>query len=161
MTAVEKLEQRDSDEKVVEIELERLRSFEKHPFKVQADSQMIELQESIKKYGILNPLIVRPRLEGVYEIISGHRRKFAAEQLGYWKVPVIIRYMKDDEAVISMPRSFIWKDGHEYEIQRVKHVQRAASLKAGGVGLRYTCIIDGKESHLFYEDNNMWFVEGK
>ena len=58
MTAVEKLEQRDSDEKVVEIELERLRSFEKHPFKVQADSQMIELQESIKKYGILNPLIV-------------------------------------------------------------------------------------------------------
>lgn len=93
MTAVEKLEQRDSDEKVVEIELERLRSFEKHPFKVQADSQMIELQESIKKYGILNPLIVRPRLEGVYEIISGHRRKFAAEQLGYWKVPVIIRYM--------------------------------------------------------------------
>ena len=60
-----------------------------------------------------------------------------------------------------MPRSFIWKDGHEYEIQRVKHVQRAASLKAGGVGLRYTCIIDGKESHLFYEDNNMWFVEGK
>lgn len=82
MTGTEKVEQRDSDEKVVEIELERLRSFENHPFKVQADSQMIELQESIKKYGILNPLIVRPRLEGVYEIISGHRRKFAAEQLG-------------------------------------------------------------------------------
>ncbi|MDD3413161.1 MAG: ParB/RepB/Spo0J family partition protein [Lachnospiraceae bacterium] len=110
MTAVEKLEQRDSDEKVVEIELERLRSFEKHPFKVQADSQMIELQESIKKYGILNPLIVRPRLEGVYEIISGHRRKFAAEQLGYWKVPVIIRYMKDDEAVISMVDSNLQRE---------------------------------------------------
>ena len=73
----------DQDERVVEIELERLRGFVNHPFKVQADSQMIELQESIKKYGILNPLIVRPRQDGTYEIISGHRRKFAAEKIGY------------------------------------------------------------------------------
>ena len=57
----EKKELLDQDERVVEIELERLRGFVNHPFKVQADSQMIELQESIKKYGILNPLIVRPR----------------------------------------------------------------------------------------------------
>lgn len=102
MPIEEKTEQREADEKVVEIELERLRSFANHPFKVQADSQMIELQDSIRKYGILNPLIVRPRPEGVYEIISGHRRKFAAEKLGYRKVPVIIRAMKDDEAVVSM-----------------------------------------------------------
>ena len=60
-----------------------------------------------------------------------------------------------------LPKSIIWSDGHRYEIQRVKHVCRAASLKAGGVGMRYTCIIDGKESHLYYEDNNMWFVEGR
>ena len=73
-------------------------------------------------------------------------------------VDVNARFSKDGQL---MPRSFVWKDGHEYEIQRIKHVQRAASLKAGGVGLRYTCIIDGKESHLYYEDNNMWFVEGK
>ena len=71
----EKKELLDQDERVVEIELERLRGFVNHPFKVQADSQMIELQESIKKYGILNPLIVRPRQDGTYEIISGHRRK--------------------------------------------------------------------------------------
>lgn len=58
---VRKEDQRDPDEKVVEIEIERLRDFKNHPFKVQADSQMKELQESIKKYGILNPLIVRPR----------------------------------------------------------------------------------------------------
>lgn len=63
---------------------------------------MMELQESIQKYGILNLLIVRPRPEGVYEIISGHRRKFAAEKIGYRKVPVIIRMLNDDEAVISM-----------------------------------------------------------
>ena len=102
MAVKEKVELRDTDEKVIEIELERLRSFQNHPFKVQADSQMIELKDSIKNYGILNPLIVRPRPDGVYEIISGHKRRFAAEQLGYRKVPVIIRTMKDDEAVISM-----------------------------------------------------------
>ena len=79
----EKKELQKQDERVVEIELERLRGFVNHPFKVQADSQMIELQESIKKYGILNPLIVRPRQDGTYEIISGHRRKFAAEKIGY------------------------------------------------------------------------------
>lgn len=85
---VRKEDQRDQDEKVVEIEIERLRDFKNHPFKVQADSQMKELQESIKKYGILNPLIVRPRPEGFYEIISGHRRKYAAQQLKYTKVEV-------------------------------------------------------------------------
>ena len=47
-----------------------------------------------------------------------------------------------------LPRSFIWKDGHVYEIQKVTDVRRAASLKAGGAGIRYTCIVDGKESHL-------------
>lgn len=89
----EKTDERVTDEKVVEIEMERLREFANHPFKVCADSQMIQLQDSIKKYGILNPLIVRPRPEGFYEIISGHRRKYAAEKLGYRSVPVIIRYL--------------------------------------------------------------------
>ena len=69
---LQKTDIRDSDEKVVEIEMERLRTFTNHPFKVIGDSQMIELQDSIKKYGVLNPLIDRPRKEGYYEIISGH-----------------------------------------------------------------------------------------
>mgnify|MGYP002709027786 CR=1 FL=1 len=106
----EKKELLDQDERVVEIELERLRGFVNHPFKVQANSQMIELQESIKKYGILNPLIVRPRQDGTYEIISGHRRKFAAEKIGYRKVPVIIRVLKDDEAVVSMVDSNLQRE---------------------------------------------------
>ena len=100
----------ETDEKVVEIELKRLRGFENHPFKVKADSQMIELQESIKKYGILNPLIVRPKKEGYYEIISGHRRKLAAEKIGYRKVPVIIRVLKDDEAIVSMVDSNLQRE---------------------------------------------------
>lgn len=64
--------------------------------------RMKELQESIKNYGILNPLIVRPRPEEFYEIISGYRRKYAAQQLKYTKVPVIIRYMLEEDAIISM-----------------------------------------------------------
>ena len=73
-------------------------------------------------------------------------------------VDVNATFSKDGRLI---PKSFIWTDGHLYEIQKVKDVCRAASRKAGDVGIRYTCIIDGRESHLYYEDNNMWFVEGK
>ena len=71
-------------------------------------------------------------------------------------VNVMAEFTKDGRL---LPRSFIWKDGQIYEIQRVTDVRRAASLKAGGIGIRYTCIVNGRESHLFYEDNNMWFME--
>ncbi len=66
----EKKDLRDPDEKVVEIEMERLHPFTNHPFKVTGDSQMIELQDSIKKYGVLNPLIVRPRQEGYMKLFQ-------------------------------------------------------------------------------------------
>ena len=71
---------------------------------------MKDLQDSIKKYGIITPVIVRPRKEGYYEIISGHRRIFAAEKLGYKKVPTIIRYMTDDQAVIAMVDSNLQRE---------------------------------------------------
>mgnify|MGYP000532063624 CR=1 FL=1 len=54
-----------------------------------------------------------------------------------------------------LPKSFVWEDGVEYEISKVKDIRRAASLKAGGAGMRYTCVVDGKEVYLFYEDNNI------
>ena len=106
----EKVDQMDPDEKIVEIAIERLRVFENHPFRVEMDSQMKDLQDSIKKYGIITPVIVRPRKEGYYEIISGHRRIFAAEKLGYRKVPSIIRYMTDDQAVIAMVDSNLQRE---------------------------------------------------
>ena len=124
----EKTDIRDSDEKVVEIEMERLRTFTNHPFKVIDDSQMIELQDSIKKYGVLNPLIVRPRKEGYYEIISGHRRKYAAERLGYKKIPVIIRMMQDNEAVVTMVDSNLQRE------------QITASEKAYAYKMKYDAI---------------------
>lgn len=92
----------NEEEKIIQIEIERLTTFKDHPFKVQEDEDMKMLMESIEKYGILNPLIVRPLKEGVYEIVSGHRRRYAAEKLGYRKVPVIIRVMRDEESVIAM-----------------------------------------------------------
>ena len=110
----EKKELQNQDERVVEIELERLRGFVNHPFKVQANSQMIELQESIKKYGILNLLIVRPVPDGYYEIISGHRRKHAAEKLGYRKVPVIIRVLSEDDSILSMVDSNLHRERISY-----------------------------------------------
>ena len=67
---------------------------------------MFLLQESIEKYGILNSLIVRPVLDGYYEIISGHRRKYAAEKLGCRKVPVIIRGLSEDDSILSM--RYVW-----------------------------------------------------
>jgi hypothetical protein len=60
-----------------------------------------------------------------------------------------------------VPRSIQWEDGRVFDIQKVTDVRRAASLKAGGVGTRYTCQISGQQKYLFYEDNNLWFVEGK
>lgn len=102
VTEKKKLIVPNEEEKIIQIEIERLTTFKDHPFKVQEDEDMKMLMESIEKYGILNPLIVRPLKEGVYEIVSGHRRRYAAEKLGYRKVPVIIRVMRDEESVIAM-----------------------------------------------------------
>ena len=62
---------------------------------------MAQLMESIERYGIMNPLIVMPTREGVYQIVSGHRRKYCVEKLGYTQVPVIIRYMKEDDSTFQ------------------------------------------------------------
>ena len=91
----------ENEERIIEIEIERLRPFkEPPPFQIKDDKEMFLLQESIEKYGILNSLIVRPVLDGYYEIISGHRRKYAAEKLGYRKVPVIIRVLSEDDSIL-------------------------------------------------------------
>jgi len=73
-------------------------------------------------------------------------------------VDVVAKFTHDGRLV---PLSITWTDGHVYDIQKVTDVSRAASLKAGGVGTRYTCMIDGRCSHIYYEDNNLWFVESR
>ena len=104
----------ENEERIIEIEIERLRPFKEHPFQVKDDKEMFLLQESIEKYGILNPLIVRPAPDGYYEIISGHRRKHAAEKLGYRKVPVIIRVLSEDDSILSMVDSNLHRERISY-----------------------------------------------
>ena len=70
-------------------------------------------------------------------------------------VDVLAEFSKDG---LLIPKEITWEDGRKYEITRVKDKRRAASTRAGGVGERYTCVVDGKEIFLFYEDNNMWFL---
>ena len=89
-------------ERVKEIPLCELHPFKDHPFKIQNNEEMKRLIESIKKFGTITPALARPLPEGGYELISGHRRLAACQVLGIETMPVIIREMSDDEAVIAM-----------------------------------------------------------
>lgn len=106
----EEQRQEDKLERVKEIPVSELQPFQNHPFKVLQDDEMDRLCESIKEYGVLSPLMARPLSGGGYEIVSGHRRKIAAELLGMEKLPVLVREMTNDEAVILMVDSNIQRE---------------------------------------------------
>ena len=93
---------------------------------------MFLLQESIEKYGILNPLIVRPVPDGYYEIISGHRRKHAAEKLGYRKVPVIIRVLSEDDSILSMVDSNLHRERISYSEKAFAYKMKQEAMKHQG-----------------------------
>ena len=97
-------------EEVTEVNLSELHEFKDHPFKVLDDEKMAQTVESIKKHGVLVPGIVRPRPEGGFEIISGHRRKRACELAGLISMPVLIKQYDDDESVIAMVDSNLQRD---------------------------------------------------
>ena len=88
---------------------DKLSPFEKHPYQVREDTAMDELVESIRVHGVLSPLLARPKGEG-YELVSGHRRRLAAQKLGLPTVPVLVREMSDDEAVILMVDSNLQRE---------------------------------------------------
>lgn len=90
-----------TQEKVIDISLAVLHPFKNHPFKVTDDESMQETAESITKHGVLVPVIARPREEGGYELISGHRRKRASELAGKETLPCIVRNLDDDAAPLS------------------------------------------------------------
>lgn len=100
--SMEESRQKDAGEQIRRVHLLELHPFKDHPFRVVDDDRMMETVESVKEYGVLVPLIVRPMDEGGYEIVSGHRRKRACELAGIDAVPVIVRNLDDDEAVIIM-----------------------------------------------------------
>ena len=92
----------ENGEKIQQIPLSELHTPQIHPFKVTNDEKMQEMAESIKKYGVMTPAIVRPLDEGGYELISGNRRKYAAEMAGLETMPAIVRDLDDDAAIILM-----------------------------------------------------------
>lgn len=97
-------------EKVMEIPLEQLYPFRNHPFKVIDDERMIDTAQSIKEYGVLVPAIARPRAEGGYELVAGHRRKRGCELAGLTTMPVIVRELDDDAATIVMVDSNVQRE---------------------------------------------------
>ena len=110
MFSTEESRQEQKREQVQQIPIKELFPFKEHPFKVLDDEAMQRTVESVAQYGVLAPLIARPRPEGGYEIISGHRRQHAAELAGLDTLPVIVREMTDDAAVILMADSNLQRE---------------------------------------------------
>lgn len=116
---------------------DKLTPFEKHPYQVREDAAMDELVESIRVHGILSPLLARPKGEG-YELVSGHRRRLAAQKLGLPTVPVLVREMTDDEAVILMVDSNLQRENllpsekafaYQMKLEAMKHQGKSTSCK--------------------------------
>ena len=108
--STEETRQEEQREQVQQIPIGELFPFKNHPFKVLDDDSMSDTVESVKQYGVLSPLIARPRPKGGYEIISGHRRQHAAELAGLETLPVIVRQMDDDAAIILMVDSNLQRE---------------------------------------------------
>lgn len=97
-------------EKVLDIPLSEISDFPGHPFKVKADEVMLEMADSVKQYGVLVPVLVRPKVDGGYEMVAGHRRKKASELAGKETMPCIVRDLDDDEATIIMVDSNLQRE---------------------------------------------------
>ena len=108
--STEESRQEEQRDQVQQIPIGELFPFKNHPFKVLDDDSMSDTVESVKQYGVLSPLIARPRPKGGYEIISGHRRQHAAELAGLETLPVIVRQMDDDAAIILMVDSNLQRE---------------------------------------------------
>ncbi len=130
-------------EKIREIPLDQLVPFKDHPFKVIDDESMIDTVQSIREHGILLPLIARPMPDGKYEIVSGHRRSHAGKLAGLETVPVIVRELDDDAAVILMVDSNLQRENilpserafaFKMKLEAMKHQGQRADLTSGQVG---------------------------
>ena len=98
------------NDKLIKVNLRKIDNFEEHPFLVNNDSSLMELVKSIKENGLLNPMVVRVKENGRYELISGHRRKKALEILGIQEIEVVLKELNDDETTIFMVDSNIYRE---------------------------------------------------
>lgn len=132
-------------ERVQEIPLDQLKPFKNHPFKVRDDQRMLDTVDSIREYGVLVPAIARPDPEGGYELISGHRRKRGCEMAGLQTMPVIIRDLDDDAAVLVMVDSNIQREellpserafAYKMKLEALKHQGARMDLTSCQVGTK-------------------------
>ena len=126
-------------EKVRSIPIEQIEDFPEHPFKIQDDEQMQKLIDSIKDYGVITPVVARKIGEERYELISGHRRKYACKTLGIDRLPVIVRDMSRDEAVITMVDSNLQRE-HILPSEKARaYKMKMEAMKRQGERTDLTC----------------------
>ena len=127
-------------EYIQQLSPDKLIPFQKHPYQVREDASMDELVESVRTHGVLSPLLARPKGES-YELVSGHRRRLAAQKLGLPTVPVLVREMTDDEAVILMVDSNLQRENllpsekafaYKMKLEAIKHQGKATSRQVVG-----------------------------
>ena len=130
-------------EQIQQVPVAELHPFKDHPFKVLDDEAMMKTVESMARFGVLNPLIVRPRAEGGYEIISGHRRQHAAQLAGMKTLPVIVRRLDDDQAILQMVESNLQREtirpserafAYKMKMEVLKHQGARTDLTSSQVG---------------------------
>ena len=146
LVSTEENRQEEQREQVQQIPIDELHPFTNHPFKVLDDEAMTRTVESIAQYGVLAPLIARPRPEGGYEIISGHRRQYAAKLAGLDTLPVIVRQMSDDAAVILMVDSNLQREhilpserafAYKMKLKALKNQGARSDLTSCQVGTKF------------------------
>lgn len=138
-------------EKVLDIPLSEISDFPNHPFKVKADEAMLEMADSVKQYGVLVPALVRPKADGGYEMVAGHRRKKASELAGKETMPCIVREMDDDAAIVAMVDSNLQRESilpsekafaYKMKLEAMKRQGQRTDLTSAQLGRK----LDGKES---------------
>ena len=138
--STEESRQEQQREQVQQIPIGELFPFKNHPFKVLDDESMQRTVESVEQYGVLSPLIARPRPEGGYEIISGHRRQHAAQLAGLETLPVIVRNMDDDAAVLLMVDSNLQRENILPSERAFAYKMKLEALKNQGARSDLTCV---------------------
>lgn len=145
--STEEERQEANSEKVMTIPIDKITDFKEHPFHVTMDEDMAKLIDSIKENDMLMPALVRPKKDGSYEMISGHRRKFALSQLGRREMNVIIRDLDDDQATILMVDSNIQREniypserGYAYKmrLEAMKHQGKRVDINVDDVPVEYS-----------------------
>ena len=145
--STEEERQEANSEKVMTIPIDKITDFKEHPFHVTMDEDMAKLIDSIKENDMLMPALVRPKKDGTYEMISGHRRKFALSQLGRKEMNVIIRDLDDDQATILMVDSNIQREniypserGYAYKmrLEAMKHQGKRVDINVDDVPVEYS-----------------------